>query len=74
MVARWETGRSAPDFETVRTAIRAAGYELGITISPTDDHDLGLIRRELRRLPHERLSGMVEAVRKFDEMNIAAHG
>lgn len=74
VVARWETGRSRPDFETVRQAVRASGFELGTTLSPTDDHDLGLIRRELRLLPHERLSRMVDAVRKLDAMSRAARG
>ncbi|HEY6628178.1 MAG TPA: helix-turn-helix transcriptional regulator [Acidimicrobiia bacterium] len=74
VVARWETGRSQPDFDTVRKAVRAAGFDLGTTLSPTDDHDLGLIRRELKLLPHERLSRMVDAVRKFDAMSSAARG
>jgi transcriptional regulator with XRE-family HTH domain len=74
VVARWETGRTSPDFDTVRNAVRAAGFELGVALIPIDDHDLALVRRELGLSPHERLSGMVEAVRKFDAMSSAAHG
>jgi hypothetical protein len=74
VVARWETGRAKPDFETVRDAVRAAGFELGTSLFPTDDHDLVLIRREMALLPHIRLSGMVEAVRKVEAMSKAAHG
>ena len=74
VVARWETGRTSPDFDTVRDVVRAAGFELGVTLLPADDHDLALIRRELRLLPHDRLSAMLEAVRKFREMSDAAHG
>lgn len=74
VVARWETGRTNPDFVTVQKAIRAAGFELGVSIHPIDDHDLALVRRELNLLPHERLSGMVEAVNQIDEMSRIARG
>ena len=72
VIARWETGRTSPDFASVRKAVRAAGFELGISLQPGDAHDLPLIRRELSLLPHQRLSAMVEAVKKFEAMNAAA--
>lgn len=71
VVARWETGRTNPDFETVITAIRACGLELEIGLTPADDHDLALIRRELGVLPHQRLARMVDAVRKLGKMTAA---
>ena len=74
VVARWEAGRTEPGFETVRRSVRAAGLELGITLTTGDDHDLALIRRELRRSPAQRLSGLVEAVRAFTTMESAARG
>ena len=74
VVARWETGRTNPDFATVQRVVRAAGFELGISIQQVDDHDLALIRRELNLLPHERLSGMVEAVNRIDLMSRTARG
>jgi len=74
VVARWETGRTNPDLATVQRAIRAAGFELGVSIHPLDDHDLALVRRELNLLPHERLSGMVEAVNQIETMSRIAHG
>ena len=74
VIARWETEQARPDFDTVRRAVRAAGFELGLSLQPGDDHDLALIRRELSFLPHERLSGMVEAVKKFEAMSEAADG
>jgi transcriptional regulator with XRE-family HTH domain len=74
VVARWETGRTHPDFDTVVSALRAAGFELGISLHQGDGHDLALIRRELTLLPHQRLSGMVDAVRKLDAMTAAARG
>jgi len=74
VVARWETGRSRPDFDTVRRAIRVAGFELGVTISPGDDHDVTLIRQELELTPAERLDRLVDAVARFDRMVASAHG
>jgi len=74
VVARWETGRTNPDFATVQRVIRAAGFELGVSLHPLDDHDLALVRRELKLLPHERLSGMVEAVNQIEAMSRTAHG
>jgi ribosome-binding protein aMBF1 (putative translation factor) len=74
VVARWETGRTHPDFDTVVSTLRAAGFELGISLHHGDQHDLALIRRELTLLPHQRLSGMVDAVRKLDAMTAAARG
>jgi transcriptional regulator with XRE-family HTH domain len=74
VVARWETGRTRPDFDTVVSAVRAAGFELGVSLHPGDQHDLALIRRELTLLPHERLAGMVDAVGKLEAMTAAARG
>lgn len=74
VVARWETGRAAPTCETTVQAIRAAGFELSVSLTPLDDHDLALIRRELALLPHERLSGMVEAVRALSQMSESVRG
>jgi|FLYL01.1.fsa_nt_gi transcriptional regulator with XRE-family HTH domain len=74
VVARWETGRTRPDFETVKRVVRAAGFELEVAIAPADDHDLALIRRQLRLPPHQRLAGMVKAVRALDRMVSAARG
>lgn len=73
-IARWETGRTAPDYDRVVAALRAAGFELGVSLSPIDDHDLSLIRRELKLLPHQRLSDMVKAVRKLSAIESVARG
>jgi transcriptional regulator with XRE-family HTH domain len=74
VVARWESGRTEPDFVTVVRAVRAAGFEPSIALHPVDDHDLALVRRELALLPHQRLSGMVEAVNAIDRMTRVAVG
>lgn len=74
VVARWETGRARPDLETVQRAVRAAGFDLSVAIHHRDEHDLTLIRRELRLEPHERLRSLVNAVRAFAAMGEAQHG
>lgn len=74
VVARWETGRTRPDFETVVRAVRAAGYDLGVSITERNDDDVALIRRELALEPHERLASLVRAVRAFDSMAALARG
>lgn len=74
VVARWETGRTKPDFVTVQRAVRAAGFELSVSITPLDNHDLSLIRRELSLEPHKRLSAMVSAVNALAKMEAAARG
>ncbi|MEA1903759.1 MAG: helix-turn-helix transcriptional regulator [Actinomycetota bacterium] len=74
VVARWEKGTTEPSLRNVIRAVRACGLDLNISVTERDDHDLVLIRRELRVLPHERLSRMVDAVNAFASMEIAAHG
>lgn len=74
VVARWETGRARPDFDTVQRAVRSAGFDLGLSLTPADDHDLTLIRRELSREPHERLASLVSAVRALSSMVSAVDG
>jgi transcriptional regulator with XRE-family HTH domain len=74
VVARWETGRTSPDFETVIRAVRAAGLDLGVSIVEADDHDRALVLRELALRPHERLARLTRAVRSLESMAAAAHG
>lgn len=73
VVARWEKGRTRPDFDTVVRAVAACGLELHVELRPVDQ-DTVLVRRELAKTPAERLAGMVEAVSAFDAMSAAAHG
>jgi transcriptional regulator with XRE-family HTH domain len=74
VVARWESGRTQPDLATVQRAVRAAGFELTVALTAGDDHDLTLIRRELKLPPHQRLSAMVSAVRALTGMAAVARG
>lgn len=73
VVARWETGRTNPDFITVENVLEVCGFHLSVALTPRDEHDETLIARELRREPHERLAQMVQAVNAFDRMADVAH-
>jgi transcriptional regulator with XRE-family HTH domain len=55
VVARWETGRRAPDFNTVTAALEACGFELGISLTPLDASDDLAIAKGLSLTPAERL-------------------
>ena len=72
-IGRWERGDVRPSLETVLELVRAAGFDVDFSIVAADDHDRALIRRCLGERPAERLSDMVEAIRKFDSM-LAARG
>ena len=55
VVTRWETGRRAPDFDTVTAALAACGFELGISLTPLDTSDDLAIAKALSLTPAERL-------------------
>jgi transcriptional regulator with XRE-family HTH domain len=74
VVARWESGRTNPDFATVENVLFTCGFHLSVALAAVDDHDDILIERELRLPPHERLAKMVGAVNAFDRMAELARG
>ena len=73
-IGRWERGEVSPSLETLRDAIRAAGFELTLGLAMADDHDVALIRRCLSQPPAERLDNLVSAVRAVSSMVGAARG
>lgn len=73
VVARWETGRTQPDFDTVVRAVEACGLDLHVELRSVD-HDTVLVKRELAKRPAERLAELVDAVSAFNAMSAAAHG
>ena len=70
VIGRWERGEVQPSLETLRGVIRAAGLELGVTLSNADedDHDLALIRRSLARSPAQRFAHGQRAARGIGEV------
>lgn len=73
-ISRWESGDVEPSFESLRSLIRATGYDLTIGLAAADDHDIALIRRCLARAPHERLDDLVTTVRALSSMARASRG
>lgn len=67
-IGRWERGEVKPSLETLLELIRAAGFELGVGLTPLDEHDLALIRRCLAKPASVRLQEMVKAVRALRDM------
>lgn len=72
VIARWESGSTRPDFDSVVRAVEACGYDLHVELRPVD-HDTVLAKRELAKRPAERLADLVDAVSAFDAMSAAAH-
>lgn len=60
-VARAESGRVDPGFETVRRMMRHCGFNLLVALDPYDDSDLWQASRLLQRAPSDRLDHMVDA-------------
>lgn len=58
-VARWETGRQAPNFDTVIRALRACGLDLDIHLVPYDDSDASLFDGYLRMTPQQRYESLM---------------
>lgn len=64
VVARWESGATAPSFETVVRAVRACGFELDVHLLPLDEgfeHDWSLAEENLPLTPEERLANHAAA-------------
>jgi len=54
-IARWEQGKTAPSFETLRRVARACGLDVGVSLSNADDSYNRHISDQLRLTPAERL-------------------
>jgi transcriptional regulator with XRE-family HTH domain len=67
-IARWESGRADPKFETVRRVMRAAGFALLVALDPYDDSDLAQAMERLKLPPEERLAAMERLWSVIDEL------
>ena len=59
VVARWETGVREPTMATVRRALRAAGFDLNVSMTPADDDHDRLIADALDSSPKERVEDLL---------------
>lgn len=70
-VARWERGRSAPSFDTVRRLVRACGLDLVVTIEDYDDSDIAQAEQLLRLTPDQRVDHSLDVVSFAEELSDA---
>lgn len=56
VIARWESGDTAPTFDSVMEAIKAAGFDPYIQLSAIDDSDDRAIASMLRLSPSGRIA------------------
>ena len=59
VVARWETGAREPSLPTVRRALRAAGFDLNVSVTPADEDHERLIGDALRLSPEQRIGDLL---------------
>lgn len=71
VIARWESGRVEPKFETVRTVLRAAGFSLLVALDPYDDADMAQAKRLLRLSPAERIDEVERTAAFVEELRTA---
>lgn len=67
-IARVESGRVDPGFETVRRLMRLCGFNLLVALDPYDDSDLWQASQLLKRSPGERLDYMVRGANTVESM------
>ncbi len=60
VIARWESGKTAPAFGRVVDAIRACGFDLAVRIVTPDDQHLLHIQDNLELAPVDRLRRLAQ--------------
>ena len=72
-VARWERGRQEPAFATVVRAVRACGFDLGVSLAPADDQDDAWFDEHLAMTPDERVRRLRDLLRLERRLHEAEH-
>ena len=70
-IARLESGRSSPSFDTVRRMMRLCGFNLLVALDPYDDSDLAQALALLRKTPDERIDELDAGLRFAAELREA---
>lgn len=73
-VARWETGCTSPDFDTVVRLVRLCGFDLEVSLVEADSSDLAQAEQLLKLAPGERLSRSVQVARQMQSLQGIARG
>ncbi len=75
-IARLESGRTSPSFDTVRRMMRLCGFNLLVALDPYDDSDLAQAQALLRRSPDGRVDQLEAGLNfaaELREAYVAAH-
>ena len=67
-IARLESGRTSPSFDTVRRMMRLCGFNLLVALDPYDDSDLAQAKALLRKSTEERSASLTHAVRTLRDL------
>jgi transcriptional regulator with XRE-family HTH domain len=71
VISRLERGATAPSMETISELVRACGLELGVRLTPYDDHDWELAKQNLRLSPAQRIRKAAKAARLVRDLRRA---
>lgn len=71
-IARLESGRTAPSFDTVVRLLRLCGFALLVALDPYDDSDLAQAKAILRLTPDERLAYLASFVQRMRALRAEA--
>ena len=70
-VARLESGRTSPSFDSVLRLIRLCGFRLDVALDPYDDSDIAQAEALLRMSVDERVEHVQAAVAFAEDMRAA---
>lgn len=70
-IARLETGRGSPSFDTVLRLLRLCGFALLVALDPYDDSDLAQALALLRKTADGRLDEMQAGIAFAEELRAA---
>jgi len=71
-IARWESGADEPSLSSLKRIVRECDLELNFSLSKADNHDSGLIDRQLLLSPEERLNYLEKFIEFREEIQGAA--
>ena len=67
-IARLESGRTAPSFDSVLRLIRLCGFRLDVALDPYDDSDVAQAEALLRMSVDERVERLATVVGRLREL------
>ena len=70
-IARIETGRSTPSFDTVLRLVRLCGLDLVVMLSERDDSDMAQAERLRDLTPEQRVRRMERVARQLNQLRKA---